>query len=112
MRTAVALGSNLGDRLGNLHAAREAILQLSNVSPPIVSSLVYQTEPVDCEAGAGKFLNAVVDFEYQSDTATLREQLIPIEEALGGKRDQPKNGSRIIDIELPVSGDQTNELGR
>ena len=37
MRTAVGLGSNLGDRLGNLHAAREAILKLSNVSPPIVS---------------------------------------------------------------------------
>ena len=35
MRTAVGLGSNLGDRLGNLRAAREAILDVSNVKPPI-----------------------------------------------------------------------------
>jgi|SRR5215467_3905878 len=106
MRTAVGLGSNLGDRLGNLHAAREAILELSNVSAPIFYSSLYETEPVDCEAGAGKFLNAVVEFEYQSDPATLLEQLIRIEEALGRKRDHPKNVSRIIDIDLLYCGDQ------
>jgi 2-amino-4-hydroxy-6-hydroxymethyldihydropteridine diphosphokinase len=112
MRTAVALGSNLGDRLGNLHAAREAILELSNVSPQIVSSLVYETEPVDCEAGAGKFLNAVVEFEYQGDPATLLEQFIGIEEALGRKRDHPKNVSRIIDIDLLYYGDQAVDTGQ
>jgi len=112
MRTAVALGSNLGDRLGNLHAAREAILELSNVSPPIVSSPVYETEPVDCEPGAGKFLNAVVEFEYQGDPATLLEQLIRIEEALGRKRDHPKNVSRIIDIDLLYCGDQVVDTGQ
>ena len=106
MRTAVGLGSNLGGRLGNLHAAREAILELSNVSAPIFYSSLYETEPVDCEAGAGKFLNAVVEFEYQSDPATLLEQLIRIEEALGRKRDHPKNVSRIIDIDLLYCGDQ------
>jgi 2-amino-4-hydroxy-6-hydroxymethyldihydropteridine diphosphokinase len=112
MRTAVALGSNLRDRLGNLHAAREAILELSNVSAPILSSPVYETEPVDCEAGAGKFLNAVVEFEYQGDSATLLEQLIRIEEALGRKRDHPKNVSRIIDIDLLYYGDQAIDIGR
>jgi 2-amino-4-hydroxy-6-hydroxymethyldihydropteridine diphosphokinase len=104
MRTAVGLGSNLGDRLGNLHAAREAILDLSNVRPPIVSSAVYETEPVDCEPGAGKFLNAVVEFEYQGDPATLLEQLIGIEEALGRKRGHPKNVSRTIDLDLLYCG--------
>src|SRR5215471_18991949 len=59
MRTGVALGSNLGDRLENLRAARKAILSLSNVKPPILSSAIYQTDPVDCEPGAEKFLNAV-----------------------------------------------------
>jgi 2-amino-4-hydroxy-6-hydroxymethyldihydropteridine diphosphokinase len=112
MRTAVALGSNLRDRLGNLHAAREAILEFSNVSPPILSSPVYETEPVDCEAGAGKFLNAVVEFEYQGDPATLLEQLIRIEEALGRKRDHPKNVSRIIDIDLLYYADQAIDIGR
>ena len=106
MRTAVALGSNLGDRLGNLRAAREAILELSNVSPPIVSSPVYETEAVDCEAGAGKFLNAVIEFEYQSDPETLLEQFIRIEEALGRKREHPKNVSRIIDVDLLYCGER------
>jgi 2-amino-4-hydroxy-6-hydroxymethyldihydropteridine diphosphokinase len=112
MRTAVGLGSNLGDRLGNLHAAREAIIELSDVSPPIVSSRVYETKPVDCEAGAGKFLNAVVEFEYQGDPATLLEQLIRIEEALGRKRDHPKNVSRTIDIDLLYCGDRQIDNGR
>ena len=112
MRTAVALGSNLGDRLNNLRAALDAILQLSNVSPPIVSSPVYETEPIDCEAGAGKFLNAVVEFEYQSDPAALLDQLIGIEEALGRKRDHPRNISRIIDIDLLYCGDRQIDNGQ
>jgi len=112
MRTAVALGSNLRDRLGNLHAAREAILELSNVSPPIVSSVIYETEPVDCEFGGEKFLNAVVEFEYQGDPATLLEQFIGIEEALGRKRDHPKNVSRTIDIDLLYCGRRQIDNGR
>jgi 2-amino-4-hydroxy-6-hydroxymethyldihydropteridine diphosphokinase len=106
MRTAVALGSNVGDRLGNLRGARGVILDLSNVSSPILCSSVYQTEPVDCEPGAGKFLNAVVEFEYEGDPASLLEQLIQIEEALGRKRDHPKNVSRTIDIDLLYCGHQ------
>ena len=86
MRTAVALGSNIGDRLENLRAARKAIFDLPNVKAPIFSSAVYETEPVGCEPGAGKFLNAVVEFEYGGDPARLLEQLIQIEETLGRKR--------------------------
>jgi 2-amino-4-hydroxy-6-hydroxymethyldihydropteridine diphosphokinase len=106
MRTAVALGSNLGQRLENLRAARIAILGLSNVKPPILSSAVYETEAVDCEPRAGKFLNAVVEFEYESDPARLLEQLIQIEESLGRKRDHLKNVSRTIDLDLLYCGDQ------
>jgi len=106
MRTAVALGSNLGDRLGNLRAARKAILGLSNVKPPILSSAIYETEPVDCEPGAKKYLNAVVEFDYEGDPAKLLEHLIRIEEALGRRRDHPKNVSRTIDIDLLYSGDR------
>ena len=106
MRTAVALGSNIGDRLENLREARRAILSLSNVTPPILSSAVYETEPVHCEPGAGKFLNAAVEFEYENDPARLLEQLIQIEEAMGRKRDHPRNVSRTIDIDLLYCGDR------
>ena len=106
MRTAVALGSNIGDRLENLRAARKAIFDLANVKPPILSSAVYETEPVGCEPRAGKFLNAVVEFEYDGDPARLLEQLIQIEEVLGRKRDHPQNVSRIIDVDLLYCGEQ------
>jgi len=109
MKTAVALGSNLGDRLGNLCAARSAILGLSDVKPPILSSAIYKTEPVDCEPGADKFLNAVVEFDYEGNPASLLEQLMRIEEALGRRRDHPKNVSRTIDIDLLYCGDRKIE---
>jgi 2-amino-4-hydroxy-6-hydroxymethyldihydropteridine diphosphokinase len=106
MRAAVALGSNLGDRLGNLRAAREAILGLANVKPPILCSAIYETDPVGCERGAGKFLNTVVEFDYENDPASLLEQLIRIEERLGRRRGHKKNVSRTIDIDLLYCGDR------
>ncbi len=106
MRTAVALGSNIGDRLGNLRVARNSILDLPTVKAPILSSAVYETEPVGCEPGAGKFLNAVVEFEYDGDPARLLNHLIQIEEALGRKPDHPQNVSRIIDVDLLYCGEQ------
>src|SRR5215470_2219963 len=106
MRTAVALGSNIGHRLENLQLARKSIFDLPDVEPPISSSAVYETEPVGCESGAGKFLNAVVEFEYDGHSARLLEQLIQIEETLGRKRDHPSNVSRVIDIDLLYCGDQ------
>jgi len=106
MRTAVAVGSNIGDRFENLRAARNSILGLASIKPPILSSAVYETEPVGCEPGAGKFLNAVFEFEYDGDPARLLEQLIRIEESLGRKRDHLRNFSRTIDIDLLYCGDQ------
>ena len=106
MRTAVALGSNLGDRLENLQAARRQILELDEVHPPILSSGIYETEPVDCERDASKFLNAVVEFDYDGDPGQLLGQVARIEESLGRKRDHQKNVSRTIDIDLLYCGDR------
>jgi 2-amino-4-hydroxy-6-hydroxymethyldihydropteridine diphosphokinase len=106
MRTAVALGSNLGDRLENLRAARRQIIERAEVQPPILSSGIYETEPIDCEPGASKFLNAVVEFDYEGDPVRLLEQLVRIEESLGRKRDHPKNVSRTIDIDLLYCDDR------
>ena len=106
MRTAVALGSNLGDRLENLQAARRQILELDEVHPPILSSGIYETEPIDCERDASKFLNAVVEFDYDGDPGQLLEQVARIEESLGRKRDHQKNVSRTIDIDVLYCGDR------
>jgi len=105
MRTGVALGSNLGDRLGNLHATRKAIVDLARVQPPILSSAIFETDPVGCEPGAGKFLNAVLELDYEGDPVELFKSVREIEKTLGRAPDHPRNVSRKIDIDLLYFGD-------
>jgi 2-amino-4-hydroxy-6-hydroxymethyldihydropteridine diphosphokinase len=106
MRVGIALGSNLGDRLANLQAARQAIVDLIGAKPQLVSP-VYETEPVNCEPGAGKFLNAVLETEYDGDPTKLLEELIRVEESLGRDRNHARDVSRKIDIDL-LYADQLN----
>lgn len=105
MRTAVALGSNLGDRLDNLRVARQQISDLTDIQPPVLASAIYETDPVDCEQGAPKFLNAVVEFEYNGDPLQLWKKLKRVEDALGRPREHARNVSRTIDIDLLYIGD-------
>ena len=109
MRTAVALGSNLGDRLANSRSARKAILDLPNVKPPILSSAIYETDPVGCEPEARKFLNAVLEFDYEGDPLDLLKNLKEIESALGRPPNHPRNISRKIDIDLLYCGDTATD---
>jgi 2-amino-4-hydroxy-6-hydroxymethyldihydropteridine diphosphokinase len=104
MTTAVALGSNLGDRLSNLCAVRKKIVDLAGVAPPILASAVYETEPINCEPGAAKFLNAVLEFDYEGDPLELLKRLGELEQALGRPPDHPRNVSRKIDIDLLYFG--------
>jgi 2-amino-4-hydroxy-6-hydroxymethyldihydropteridine diphosphokinase len=105
MRTAVALGSNIGDRLENLRAARRQILDLTDIQPPVLSSPIYETDPVDCEPGAPKFLNAVIEFGYNGDPRQVLKKLKDIEEALGRPPGHARNVSRKIDIDLLYIGE-------
>jgi 2-amino-4-hydroxy-6-hydroxymethyldihydropteridine diphosphokinase len=99
MRIGIALGSNLGERLANLRAARDAVSDLAT-GKTVLASPVYETDPVGCEPGAAKFLNAVVEIEYDGDPTELLEKLIRIEESLGRDRDHARNISRKIDIDI------------
>src|SRR4051794_17315308 len=100
MRAAVALGSNLGQKLENLRTARERIVALHKVRKPIISSRVYETEAVGCEDGAPRFLNAVIEFEFDGDPRDLLEDLTEIERSLGRPVTHAKNASRSIDLDL------------
>lgn len=106
MRVGIALGSNLGDRMANLRGARNAVVDLA-VKKVILASPVYETEPVSCEPGAGNFLNAVLEIEYDGDPTELLEKLIQIEESLGRDRNHARNLSRRIDIDLLYADDLT-----
>jgi 2-amino-4-hydroxy-6-hydroxymethyldihydropteridine diphosphokinase len=99
MKIGIALGSNLGDRLANLSAARKGIVDLA-ADKTVLASRVYETAPVDCEPGAGKFLNAALEIDYDGDPTELLEKLTRIEESLGRDRNHARNVSRRIDIDL------------
>ncbi len=113
MRAAVALGSNLGERLANLRLARDEIVKLGGVDGPIVSSAIYETEPVGCEPGALAFLNGVVEFQHDGRVIHLLRQLREIESKLGRPNHHPPNVSRTIDLDLLYHGTdliETSEL--
>jgi len=81
------------------------MVDLSGVISPMLSSAIYETDPVGCEPGAGKFLNAVMEFDYEGDPLELLKSLREIEKTLGRAPDHPRNISRKIDIDLLYFGD-------
>lgn len=110
MRAGLALGSNIGDRFENLRAARNAIVDLAQVSPPILASPIFETDAVDCEPGAEKFWNAVLEVEFEGeDPHDLLRALKEIEVSLGREANHPRNVSRKIDIDLLYAGDMEIE---
>jgi 2-amino-4-hydroxy-6-hydroxymethyldihydropteridine diphosphokinase len=113
MRAGVALGSNLGERLANLRNARKEISAMSGALPPLRCSAIYETEPIDCEKGAAKFFNAVVEFGYAGRPEELRRSLAGIELILGRPATHERNVSRPIDLDLLYLGElmvETAEL--
>ena len=106
MRAGIALGSNLGDRLANLQSARAEIMEIENVSGPVTASHVYETEPVGTEAGAGAFLNAVLEIEFAGESRLLLDGLQAIEAILGRPSRHPRNSSRTIDLDILYIGDR------
>ena len=113
MRAGVAVGSNLGERLANLRNARKDIAALAGVLPPMRSSAIYETEPVGCEKGAAKFLNAVIEFGFAGEAQDLMGALAAIERLLGRSATHVRNVSRTIDLDLLYFGEleiETAEL--
>jgi 2-amino-4-hydroxy-6-hydroxymethyldihydropteridine diphosphokinase len=110
-RAGIALGSNLGDRLANLRAARERLRGLPATQVPLLCSAVYETEPVGCEPGAGAFLNAVVELGFDGDAHELLRLLGEIEKELGRPSQHPKNTSRTIDLDLLYFGTEQISTG-
>ena len=99
-RVYLGLGSNVGDRQGNL---REAIAQLDAAAVRVLRvSSTYETEPVDY-AEQRWFLNLVVEAETELFPMQLLTRIGKIERALGRVRTL-KNGPRTIDIDILLYG--------
>src|ERR687890_2448235 len=65
-----SLGSNLGDRLGNLQGAVDALRDTPDVIVVDISP-VYETEPIGGPEDSPDFLNLVVVAEATLDPRTL-----------------------------------------
>jgi 2-amino-4-hydroxy-6-hydroxymethyldihydropteridine diphosphokinase len=99
--------------LANLRNARKDIASLRGVLPPLRASAVYETEPVGCEKGAAKFLNAAIEFGYAGAALDLMHGLAAIEKLLGRAASHARNISRTIDLDLLYFGEleiETAEL--
>ena len=107
MRAAVALGSNLGDRLEHLRLARAKIIGLPGVSEPFRFSPVYETDPVGCEPGAQNFFNAVMELDYSGEAREFLAALRETEKSLGRDPAHRRNISRTIDLDLLYLNDCT-----
>jgi len=90
----LGLGSNLGDRLGNL---RSAVRLLGARMQILRSSRVYETEPVG--PPQPEYLNAVVEVRTELDPRGLLEACRSVEDQLGRVRAE-RWGRRTIDVDL------------
>ncbi len=96
----VALGANLGDREGTLHAVLRCLRELGEVTA--VSSL-YETEPMGF-ADQPSYLNAVIEIVTGFSPEGLLVELQAIELAHGRERSFP-NAPRTLDLDLLLYGE-------
>ena len=97
----VALGTNLGDREGNL---ARGVRGLAERGLRITGrSSVYETEPVGGPV-QGPYLNAVVQAETALDAAAVLASCLAVERDVGRVRGAP-NAPRTLDLDLLLYGD-------
>lgn len=97
----LSLGSNLGDRAANLHAA---VAQLDGAGTLRAVSSIYETQPVDVPDQPW-FLNCLVAIETAKMPKQLLQIALQVESKMGRLR-MRKKGPRNIDIDLVLFGDR------
>jgi 2-amino-4-hydroxy-6-hydroxymethyldihydropteridine diphosphokinase len=98
----IALGSNLGDRPGNLLLAVRGMMEAAMCVTRLSS--IYETEPVS-EVEQPPFLNMVAEIGTPLPAPEqVMARLLRIEYLLGRVRDL-KDGPRTIDLDLLLYGD-------
>jgi 2-amino-4-hydroxy-6-hydroxymethyldihydropteridine diphosphokinase len=99
----VGIGSNLGDREGNLRRAVELLSAEDGIDVVAVSE-IRETDPVG-PVEQGQFLNGAVRIETDLGPRELLERLLTVEQRLGRVRGE-RWGPRTIDLDLLVYGNQ------
>lgn len=101
MKAYLGLGSNVGDRLGNLAKAVELLGDRMSV---LRSSRVYETAPVGGPEQVD-YLNAVIEVGVLMEARELLDVCLEVENQMGRVRAE-RWGPRIIDIDLLTFGSQ------
>ena len=99
----IGLGSNLGDRAGNLLLAVRALMEASFCVDKL--SAIYETEPLEIESNVN-FLNMVAEIHVTNVSASqMMARLLRIEYLLG-RRDKTVKKPRTADLDILFFGDQ------
>ncbi len=97
----LGVGTNLGDREGNLI---EALTMIKDFPCSLVaSSSVYETDPWGFQT-ANQFLNMVLKIRSDLSPRGLIKEIFKIEENMGRVRSEIQYTSRIIDIDILLFG--------
>ena len=106
----LGLGSNVGDRLANLRAARDA---LGDHGVAVVrSSSAYETEPQGEVLDQPDFLNAALEVETELGPEDLLDACKAVERDLGREQGGPRHGPRAIDVDVLLLGGLEHESAR
>jgi len=102
----IGLGSNLGDRAGNLLLAVRCLIEANFVVHKL--SCVYETEPVGLDTDLN-FLNQVAEVQVTGVTPSqMMARLLRIEYLLG-RGDKEVRAPRTIDLDILFFGDEVLE---
>jgi len=110
-RVALALGSNLGNRLAHLKEARDMLRKLSPEEACYLQAPIYQSEPVACPHNSPDFFNTVIEIDYIGTPYELLEYTQGIEFLFGRETVHQFNAPRIIDIDILYFGNETMDGG-
>ena len=99
----LGLGSNEGDRLGNLRVARDALV--GRGIRVTGSSSVFETEPQGDVLDQPDFLNACLRVETELGPEELLDACKAVERELGREPGGPRHGPRPVDVDLLLLGD-------
>jgi 2-amino-4-hydroxy-6-hydroxymethyldihydropteridine diphosphokinase len=103
----LSLGSNLGDRLGYLRAAVDALGRGPEMKL-LATSKVYETTPVEVEEEQPDYLNCVAELECGVSAMELLRYCQGVEAALGRERKRAK-APRTLDVDVLLFGDEVIE---
>ena len=100
----IALGSNLGDSVGNIRRALHRLQALSD--QPLRASSLWETTPVDCPPGSPRFINAMAGLHPRGDETpeSLLEKLQALEVEFGRRPKNVLNEPRPLDLDLIAFG--------